>query len=52
MSIPKSIPVRFWLNGVARMVDAAPDTRLSDILRDGFDLTASKVGCGIGRCGA
>jgi carbon-monoxide dehydrogenase small subunit len=52
MSIPKSIPVRFRLNGVARMVDAAPDTRLSDILRDGFDLTASKVGCGIGRCGA
>ncbi|WP_160006548.1 (2Fe-2S)-binding protein [Rhizobium sp. 18055] len=52
MSISKSIPVSFQLNGVRRSVDAAPDTRLSDILRDGFDLTASKVGCGIGRCGA
>jgi carbon-monoxide dehydrogenase small subunit len=51
MSIPKPMPLRFQLNGMVRVVDAAPDARLSDILRDGFDLTASKVGCGIGRCG-
>ena len=45
-------PFSFRLNGAERTLDVAPETRLSEILRDLLWLTASKVACGIGRCGA
>jgi len=40
------------VNGQAREVDADPDTPLLWVLRDHLDLTGTKYGCGIGRCGA
>lgn len=43
--------IAFHLNGLAVTINAAPDRRLIDILRDDLDLTASKRACGIGRCG-
>ncbi|MGA1802143.1 (2Fe-2S)-binding protein [Rhizobium sp. HT1-10] len=44
--------LRFRLNGEARDLDVSAETRLSDLLRDGLGLTATKIACGIGRCGA
>lgn len=52
MSATTSLPLRFRLNGKTVLLDAEPDGRLSDILREDLGLTASKNGCGIGRCGA
>jgi carbon-monoxide dehydrogenase small subunit len=46
------IDVSFRLNGQRVAINVPADMRLSDILRDGLELTASKVGCAIGRCGA
>ncbi|MBI5766799.1 MAG: (2Fe-2S)-binding protein [Verrucomicrobia bacterium] len=40
------------VNGVARTVDAAPDTPLLWVLRDNLALVGTKFGCGIGQCGA
>jgi len=40
------------VNGETRQVDAEPDTPLLWVLRDLLDLTGTKYGCGIGRCGA
>jgi aerobic carbon-monoxide dehydrogenase small subunit len=47
-----AIPVRFRLNGESRTLAAAPDVRLIDLLRESCGLTAAKIACGIGRCGA
>jgi carbon-monoxide dehydrogenase small subunit len=44
--------VRFRLNGEEQTVHAAADTRLVDLLREHFGLTATKAACRIGRCGA
>jgi carbon-monoxide dehydrogenase small subunit len=44
--------VRFRLNGEERMVRAPADTRLVDLLRERFGLTAAKASCRIGRCGS
>lgn len=44
--------VRFTVNGEAREVTAAPLTRLLDVLREEFQLTGTKEGCGEGECGA
>jgi len=44
--------VKFRLNGIDRECSVEPETRLSDILREKLFLTASKVSCGVGRCGA
>lgn len=52
MSASESTKVSFRLNGTERHFDVAPDHRLVDILRDELSLTASKIGCGIGRCGS
>jgi carbon-monoxide dehydrogenase small subunit len=46
------IPVTFRLNGEAVEVTVPADTRLSTILRNERELTASKVACSVGRCGA
>ncbi|MEM9288375.1 MAG: (2Fe-2S)-binding protein [Pseudomonadota bacterium] len=40
------------INGEARTVEAAPDTPLLWVLRDGAKLTGTKYGCGVGYCGA
>ncbi len=44
--------VRLEVNGVARDVDAAPDTPLLYVLRNDLDLAGPKYGCGAGYCGA
>jgi aerobic-type carbon monoxide dehydrogenase small subunit (CoxS/CutS family) len=40
------------INGNSFSVDADPDTRLLDVLREQLDLTGTKYGCGEGQCGA
>ena len=40
------------VNGVARTVDADPDTPLLWVLRDDLKLTGTKYGCGVAQCGA
>ncbi|MGF7534106.1 xanthine dehydrogenase subunit E [Bacillus mexicanus] len=43
---------RMTVNGQERKVSAVATARLSDLLRKEFQLTGTKVSCGIGRCGA
>lgn len=45
-------PVAFRLDGEALSIAVPAETRLSEILRDRCLRTATKVACGIGRCGA
>tara|TARA_R110000868_G_scaffold11116_10_gene54519 strand:+ start:10624 stop:11094 length:471 start_codon:yes stop_codon:yes gene_type:complete len=40
------------VNGAARQVECDPATPLIYILRNEFDLTGSKLGCGLEQCGA
>ncbi|RDC62463.1 (2Fe-2S)-binding protein [Adhaeribacter pallidiroseus] len=40
------------INGIKRITQAAPETRLLFVLRDELDLTGTKYGCGEGQCGA
>jgi nicotinate dehydrogenase subunit A len=40
------------VNGSAHGVDVEADTRLLWVLRESFDLTGTKYGCGEGQCGA
>ncbi|HEX2420427.1 MAG TPA: molybdopterin cofactor-binding domain-containing protein, partial [Acidimicrobiia bacterium] len=44
--------VQFLLNGQPVAVDSPPLRRLTDVLRDDLGLTATKVGCEAGDCGA
>ncbi len=44
--------VRFTLNGATREVRVPADRLLADMLRDDCGATGTKVGCGIGVCGA
>ena len=44
--------IRFTLNGAGVALDAPPDTALTTLLREGLATTGTKLGCGIGRCGA
>lgn len=44
--------VNLRVNGSTRAVDADPDMPLLWVLRDLLHLTGSKLGCGIGACGA
>lgn len=48
----KSGAIAFNLNGAAVTVQAAPDRRVIDLLREDLELTGSKEGCGTGECGA
>jgi len=44
--------ITFQVNGKPVEFDGDPDTRLLWALRDNFQLTGTKYGCGIGRCGS
>lgn len=44
--------LNFILNENRVKIDVSPDKRLIDILRDDFQLTGTKEGCGEGECGA
>lgn len=44
--------IEFELNGETKKIDLHPARRLLDILREDFQLTAVKEGCGEGECGA
>ena len=44
--------ITFQVNGKPVQFDGDPDTRLLWALRDHFQLTGTKYGCGIGNCGS
>ena len=44
--------IQFKLNGETVSAEVEPNTLLVDLLRDQFQLTGTKVGCGYGECGA
>lgn len=44
--------ISFTLNGKKNEIDATPDRRVVDILREDMGLTGTKEGCGAGECGA
>ncbi len=44
--------VSFVLNGTPVTIDAEPDRRVVDLLREDLALTGTKEGCGTGECGA
>jgi len=46
------IELKFILNGNEVKVTTEPSFRLLDLLRDKFNLTGTKEGCGVGECGA
>ncbi len=44
--------ISFKLNGEPVSAEISPSDRLLDVLREKFDLTGTKEGCGEGECGA
>jgi len=40
------------LNGVSRSIEVPPDETMLSVLRNRFELTGTKYGCGEGQCGA
>ena len=44
--------IRFTINGRESTVEALPESRVVDLLREELDLTGTKEGCGSGECGA
>ena len=44
--------ISFILNGKETFIDAEPDQRVVDLLREDLGLTGVKEGCGAGECGA
>src|SRR5438045_4611411 len=44
--------IRLSVNGQKRQVTTDPDRPLLDVLREEFQLTGTKYGCGEGHCGA
>ena len=47
-----SVRVAISVNGARREADVEPRTLLADLLRDGFGLTGTKIGCDTTQCGA
>jgi carbon-monoxide dehydrogenase small subunit len=47
-----AIPLAFTLDGTEIRLDVPPDRRLLTLLREDLSQTGTKIGCGIGRCGA
>ena len=48
----EKVTIKFVLNGKEVATECPPDWRLIDVIRQGFDLTGTKIGCGEGDCGA
>lgn len=44
--------IQFTLNGQATSLEVDPDRNLLDVLRNTLGLKASRLGCGLGQCGA
>ncbi|NKE64817.1 (2Fe-2S)-binding protein [Ramlibacter sp. RBP-2] len=44
--------MQFTLNGQATSLEVDPDRTLLDVLRNTLGLKASRLGCGLGQCGA
>ncbi|MBA4391590.1 MAG: ferredoxin [Syntrophus sp. (in: bacteria)] len=44
--------ISFVLNGKEIVINAEPDQRVIDLLREDLGLTGAKEGCGAGECGA
>ena len=44
--------IKFRINSSNINIDVAPQKRLLDIIREDFNLTGTKEGCGKGECGA
>lgn len=49
---PKSHLLTLTVNGVALNVTVEASTTLAELLRERLGLTGTKVGCGVGECGA
>lgn len=47
-----AVSISVTVNGEYKQLVVDPTIRLVDILRDEWNLTGTKVSCGIGRCGA
>lgn len=45
-------PIQFTLNGQSTSLEVDPDRTLLDVLRNTLGLKASRLGCGLGQCGA
>ena len=50
--MPQKIKISFTLNNRPTSLDVPANIDVSDLLRDQFDMTGTKVGCGKGECGA
>jgi carbon-monoxide dehydrogenase small subunit len=48
----ETMRIEFVCNGRNTVVEARPDLRALDLLRDSLGLTGTKEGCGRGECGA
>jgi len=46
------VTIKLKVNGVEKSVTTDPQRKLLDVLREDFQLTGTKYGCGEGRCGA
>ena len=46
------LTVHMKINGADAVFDVEPDERLVETLREKADLTGTKLGCGVGECGA
>ncbi|MHB2166774.1 (2Fe-2S)-binding protein [Alsobacter sp. R-9] len=44
--------VKLTINGIARDIDADPETPLLWVIREQLGLTGTKYGCGVAQCGA